>query len=75
MFNVIYTYESVLPESEGEIRHIDLGQFESEDEARDYILSEYDQVIEKYDDDDDAWIPTDGLADYFLKSYSIEASV
>ena len=38
MFNVIYTYESVLPESEGELRHIDLGQFESEDAARDLSL-------------------------------------
>ena len=73
MFKVIYTYESVLPESEGELRHIDLGKFESEDAARDYILSEFDQAIAKYDDDDEAEFPTKYLSDYFTKSYSIEA--
>ena len=75
MFKVIYTYESVLPESLGELRHIDLGEFESEDAARDYILSEFDQTISKYDDDDEAWVPTKYLSEHFAKSYSVEASV
>ena len=72
MFKVIYSYESVLPASLGEIRHIDLGKFESEDAARDYILSEFDQSIEKYDDDDEAEFPTEYLSDHFMKSYTIE---
>ena len=75
MFNVIYTYQSVLPESEGESRRIDLGQFESEDAARDYILDQFDQVIEKMDDDDEAWMPTKHLSEHFAESYSVEASV
>ena len=73
MFKVIYTYESVLPESLGESRHIDLGEFESEDAAREYVLSEFDQVIAKYDDDDEAWVPTKHLSAHFAESYSIEA--
>ena len=75
MFNVIYTYESVLPESLGEIRHIDLGKFESEDAARDYVLAEFDAAIEKMDDDDEAEFPTKYLSEHFTKSYSIEAAV
>ena len=73
MFKVIYTYESVLPASLGELRHIDLGEFESEDAARDYVLGEYDQVIEKMDDDDEAEYPTKYLSEHFAESYSIEA--
>ena len=73
MFKVIYTYESVLPESQGELRHIDLGEYESEDDARAYILNEFDAVIEKYDDDDEAWVPTKHLSAHFAESYSIEA--
>ena len=72
MFNVIYTYESVLPASLGELRHIDLGKFESEDAARDYILNEYDQAIEKMDDDDEAEYPTKYLSEHFMKTYTIE---
>lgn len=75
MFKVIYSYESVLPASLGEIRHIDLGQFESEDAARDYVLAEFDQAIEKMDDDDEAEFPTKYLSEHFYKSYSIEAAV
>ena len=75
MFNVIYTYKSVLPESEGESRSMDLGQFETEDAARDYILDQFDQVIEKMDDDDEAWMPTKHLAAHFAESYSVEAAV
>ena len=75
MFNVIYTYESVLPESEGELRHMNLGQFDSEDAARDYILDEFDAAIAKMDDDGDGEIGTKYLSDYFAKSYSVEASV
>lgn len=75
MFKVIYTYESALPATLGELRHIDLGDFESEDAAREYILGEFDQVISKYDDDDEAWVPTKHLTEHFLESYSIEASV
>ena len=75
MFNVIYTYQSVLPESEGELRHMNLGQFESEDAARDYILDQYDQVIEKMDDDGEAWMPTKHLSAHFSESYSVEAAV
>ena len=75
MFNVIYTYKSVLPESEGESRSMDLGQFETEDAARDYILDQYDQVIEKMDDDDEAWMPTNHLSEHFAESYSVEAAV
>ena len=75
MFNVIYTYKSVLPESEGESRSMDLGQFESEDAARDYILDQFDQVIEKMDDDDEAWMPTNHLSEHFAESYSVEAAV
>ena len=75
MFKVIYTYESVLPESEGELRHINLGEFATEDAAREYVLSEFDAVIEKYDDDDEAWVPTKHLSEHFAESYSIEASV
>ena len=74
MFKVIYTYESVLPESLGEARHIDLGEFESESEARDYILSEFDAVIAKMDDDDEAWLPTKYLSKHFHESYSIKDS-
>ena len=73
MFNVIYTYESVLPESEGELRHMNLGQFDSEDAARDYIMDEFDAAIAKMDDDDEAEIGTKYLSDYFAKSYSVEA--
>jgi hypothetical protein len=75
MFNVIYTYESVLPESEGELRHMNLGQFDSEDAARDYILDEFDAAIAKMDDDDEAEIQTKYLSEYFTKSYSVEAAV
>ena len=74
MFKVIYTYESVLPESLGEARHIDLGEFESESEARDYILSEFDAVIAKMDDDDEAEIPTEYLSKHFHESYSLKSS-
>ena len=74
MFKVIYTYESVLPESLGEARHIDLGEFESESEARDYILSEFDAVIAKMDDDDEAEIPTEYLSKHFHESYSLKDS-
>ena len=73
MFNVIYTYQSVLPESLGEEKTMNLGEFESEDAARDYILSEFDRSIAKYDDDDEARVPTEYLSDHFAKSYSIEA--
>ena len=74
MFKVIYTYESVLPESLGEARHIDLGEFETVDAARDYILSEFDAVIAKMDDDDEAEIPTEYLSKHFHESYSLKDS-
>ena len=73
MFNVIYTYQSVLPESEGEIKTMDLGQFETEDAARDYILDQFDQSIEMMDDKDESWMPTKHLTEHFAESYSIEA--
>ena len=73
MFKVIYTYESFLPESLGEARHMNLGEFETVDAARDYILSEFDQTIAKYDDDGEAWMPTKYLSDHYTKAYSIEA--
>ena len=73
MFKVIYTYESFLPESLGEARHMSLGEFETVDAARDYILSEFDQTIAKYDDDGEAWMPTKYLSDHYTKAYSIEA--
>ena len=72
MFKVIYTYESVLPESKGELRHFDLGEFESESEARDYILGEFDACIAKMDDDEEAEIPTKYLSKHFHESYSIK---
>ena len=75
MFNVIYTYQSVLPESEGEIKTMDLGQFETEDAARDYILDQFDQSIEMMDDKDESWMPTKHLTEHFAESYSIEAAV
>ena len=73
MFKVIYTYASFLPESLGEARHMNLGEFETVDAARDYILSEFDQTIAKYDDDGEAWMPTKYLSDHYTKAYSIEA--
>ena len=73
MFNVIYTYQSVLPESLGEDKTMNLGEFESVSDAREYILSEFDKTIAKYDDDEEAEFPTEYLSDHFAKSYSIEA--
>ena len=72
MFKVIYTYKSVLPESKGELRHMNLGEFTTEDAARDYILSEFDAVIEKMDDDGDGEIGTKYLSKHFHESYSIK---
>ena len=74
MFKVIYTYKSVLPESKGELRHMNLGEFTTEDAARDYILSEFDAVIAKMDDDDEAEIPTEYLSKHFHESYSLKDS-
>lgn len=75
MFNVIYTYQSVLPESKDELRHMNLGEFESEDAARDYILDQYDAAIAKMDDDGEAEFPTKYLSEHFSESYSVEAAV
>lgn len=73
MFKVIYTYASFLPESLGEARHMNLGEFETVDAARDYILSEFDQTVAKYDDDGEAEYPTEYLSKHYAKAYSIEA--
>ena len=73
MYNVIYTYESCQPKSKGELRHMNLGQFDSEAAARDYILDQYDDLVARFDDDGEGDMPTHIIAEVISKKYSIEA--
>lgn len=45
MFNVIYTYESVLPASEGELKSYNVATVPTVEEARELILAEYDMTV------------------------------
>jgi hypothetical protein len=73
MFNVIYTYQSVLPETKGEDKTMNLGRFDNVDEAREYILDEYDASVAKLEDDGEGHMCTAWLADHYAERYTIEA--
>ena len=74
MFNVIYTYESVLPHSEGELKSHVIDTVDTVEEAREVILNEFDSCIgQQWDDVGEGDQPTDYLVKHFTDSYSIEA--
>ena len=75
MLNVIYTYESVLPASEGELKSYNVATVPTVEEARELILAEYDMTVGRLDDDGEGGDQIDWLADHMLKHYTIEAAV
>tara|TARA_R100000951_G_scaffold60906_2_gene51178 strand:- start:282 stop:560 length:279 start_codon:yes stop_codon:yes gene_type:complete len=75
MFNVIFTYQSVLPESMHEDKTMNLGQFDTVADAREYILDEYDAAVAKLEDDGEGHMCTAWLADHYAKRYTIEEVV
>ena len=75
MFNVIYTYESVLPASEGELKTHNIATVDTVEEAREVILEEYDRSVATWDDQGEGGELLDWLADHILRHYTIEAAV